>query len=169
MAEAEPGVSQGQDPRPIAPLPGRERGWGEGGLRFRSTPEQTARARALRRQRTEAEDRLWHHVRAGRLGGYKFRTQVRVGGFYLDLVCPARRLVVEIDGGQHGEARQAQYDAERTRYLEANGYRVLRFWNNDVLGNTEGVLTAILSALSGDHPIPNPSPFKGEGQEKGKR
>jgi len=166
MAEAKQGVTHQEGPLE-APLPGGERGWGEGGWRGRSNADHTARARELRRQRTEAEDRLWHHVRAGRLGGYKFRTQAKIGPYYADFVCPKAKLIIELDGGQHGEDRHQRYDAERTLFLEANGYRVLRFWNSDVLSNTEGVLTAILSALSGDHPLPNPSPLQGEGLKKG--
>jgi very-short-patch-repair endonuclease len=147
MAEAEPGVREREEP-PAAPLPGGERGWGEGGWRDRSDAEHTARARQLRRQRTVAEDRLWQRVRAGRLDGHKFRTQVKIGPYYADFVCPNARLIVELDGSQHGEERQRRYDADRTRYLEANGYRVLRFWNNEVLENVEGVLMAILDTVS---------------------
>ena len=106
-------------------------------------------------------------MRAGRLGGFKFRTQVRLGAYYADFVCPARRLIVEVDGSQHGSTHGLTYDAARTRYLEDQGYRVLRFWNNEVLQNIDGVLVVILRALSGDHPLPKPSPFQGEGLNKG--
>ncbi|MCW5751814.1 MAG: endonuclease domain-containing protein [Alphaproteobacteria bacterium] len=102
-------------------------------------------ARALRASSTEAERRLWFALRDRRLGGHKFRRQVVIGRFIADFLCPAHRLVVELDGGQHGEG--AARDAARTAWLEARGYRVLRFWNNDVLENMEGVLVRILAAL----------------------
>ncbi len=96
------------------------------------------RARALRGALTDAEQRLWYHLRNRRLGGHKFRRQVPFGPYVADFVCMAARLIVEVDGGQH--AQRAVEDARRTRYLEDQGYRVVRFWNNEVLGNLEGVL-----------------------------
>jgi len=77
---------------------------------------------------------------------YKWRFQAPVGPFRVDLMCFAERLVIEIDGGQHSEA--AEYDASRTRFIEGEGYRVMRFWNNEVLGNIDGVLASIASSLS---------------------
>jgi very-short-patch-repair endonuclease len=94
---------------------------------------------------TDAEQRIWVHLRAKRLAGFKFRRQHRMGRYVVDFVCPDARLVVELDGGQHLE-RQT-YDAERTAYLESLGYRVLRFWNDDVLVRTHEVLEVILRAL----------------------
>jgi very-short-patch-repair endonuclease len=99
------------------------------------------RARQLRRSPSDAERRLWQQLRRKQVAGARFRRQVAVGRFYADFLCPAYRLVVEVDGGQH--AGRERYDAERTRWLEANGYTVLRFWNNDVLGNVEGVVDTI--------------------------
>ena len=83
----------------------------------------------------------------------------------MDFVCPDRALVIELDGGQHSE--RVAYDEARTRFLESRGYRVLRFWNHDVLGNTEGVLEAIARALGrlDNRPSPRPSPREGEGEE----
>lgn len=100
-------------------------------------------AARLRRERTEAEQRFWLEVRDRRLGGWKFRFQMTVGPFVADFACVAARLIVELDGGQH----TAERDAARAAFLEARGYRVLRFWNGDVFGNLEGVLTAVLNAL----------------------
>ena len=108
-------------------------------------PVALSRAKAMRREPTDAERRLWIALRARRLGPFKFRRQQAVGPFIVDFICIERRLVVELDGGQHATA--IDYDEARKRYLESRGYLVLRFWNNDVLGNTEGVLTAILTAL----------------------
>jgi very-short-patch-repair endonuclease len=101
-------------------------------------------ARKLRRGATEAEERLWYHLRARRLGGFKFRRQMPVGRHVADFACEEARLVVEVDGGQHAESAA---DRERTRALEAAGYHVLRFWNHDVLQSTDAVLETILHSL----------------------
>ena len=119
-----------------------------------------ARARTLRREMTEAEKRLWQILRSRQTEGYRFRRQVPIGGFIADFVCHAARLIVEIDGGQHDPSSEAE--ASRTRFLEAEGYRVLRFWNNEVLGNREGVHAAIADALH--HATPTPTlPHRGGG------
>ena len=97
-------------------------------------------ARSLRWNATDAESKLWQHVRDRRLGGFKFRRQATVGYAVVDFLCAEKRLVVELDGGQH----TPEVDARRTAKLEALGYRVIRFWNNDVLGNLDGVLQTIL-------------------------
>ncbi len=103
------------------------------------------KARDLRNAGTDAERRLWRHLRLKQLGGCKFRRQVPVAGYIADFVCLEMKLIVELDGGQHVE--RAAYDARRTRVLEAEGYRVLRYWNDDVLVRTNGVLEDILRAL----------------------
>jgi len=105
------------------------------------------RARALRRRQTEAERLLWNRLRDRQLSGLKFRRQVAIGTFIVDFVCFDARLVVELDGGQHGEDRHAARDAARTTWLEGEDFRVLRFWNNEVMDNVDGVLTAIVEAL----------------------
>jgi len=104
---------------------------------------QIERARHLRREPTDAEVRLWHHLRDRRLEGVKFRRQHPLLGYYLDFACEEARLVVEADGGQHSP----EADAPRTRALEAAGYQVIRFWDHDVLGNTEGVVEEIRRVL----------------------
>jgi very-short-patch-repair endonuclease len=101
-------------------------------------------ARRLRKIPTDAEIRLWSRLRRKQLKGFRFRRQHPMGGYVLDFFCPEANLVVEVDGGQHAES---EHDAVRTEWLEERGYRVIRFWNNDVLTNTEGVLLAILEAL----------------------
>lgn len=95
------------------------------------------RARQLRKTMTEAEQRLWRCLRARQIEGFRFRRQVPIHGYIADFLCPQARLVVEVDGGQH--ALQSGYDAQRTAMLEGYGYRVLRYWNHDVLQNPEAV------------------------------
>ena len=104
-----------------------------------------ARARSLRRNATEAEKRLLRALRES-FPALKWRFQAPVGPYYADFLCFGARLVIEVDGGQHSEAEG--YDARRTRFIEDEGYTVLRFWNNDVLGNTDGVITSIANSLS---------------------
>ncbi len=114
----------------------------------------TDRARNLRQRSTDTERLLWRHLRDRQLAGLKFRRQHPLGNFVVDFVCLEHRLVVELDGGQH--ATQQQADADREAFLMGLGYRVLRFWNNEVLGNTVGVLEAIVSAArSADPPSPS--------------
>jgi BirA family biotin operon repressor/biotin-[acetyl-CoA-carboxylase] ligase len=103
-------------------------------------------ARQLRRELTDAERCLWQHLRAHRFAGEKFRRQVSIGPYIVDSVSHRSRLVVELDGGQH--ALQVEQDRERTRWLEGRGYRVIRFWNNQVLTETEPVREAIALALA---------------------
>ena len=101
-------------------------------------------ARRLRTTPTDAEIRLWSRLRRKQLEGFRFRRQHPMGPYVVDFFCPEAKLIVEVDGGQHAESAG---DVRRTRWLEAHGYRVIRFWNNDVLGNTEDVLLSILEAL----------------------
>ena len=96
-------------------------------------------AKQLRRRMTDAERRLWQYLRAGRLEGLKFRRQHPVPPYIVDFCCVEARLVVELDGSQHSPAA----DAARTRYLQSQGWRVVRFWDNDVLREVEAVVTAI--------------------------
>jgi very-short-patch-repair endonuclease len=98
-------------------------------------------ARTLRRTQTDAEAKLWSHLRNRRLGGLKFRRQATAGPFVADFPCAEKRLIVELDGGQH----TPEADARRTAGLEGLGYRLLRFWNDEALGNTERVLQVILA------------------------
>ncbi|HEX2763672.1 MAG TPA: DUF559 domain-containing protein [Allosphingosinicella sp.] len=100
-------------------------------------------ARRLRANQTEAEERLWHHLRGRRLEGEKFVRQLQIDGYVADFACRTARLGIELDGGQHN----AERDAARTAVIETYGYRVLRFWNNDVLADTHGVLEAIRHEL----------------------
>ena len=99
--------------------------------------------KTLRTNQTDAESRLWYHLRDRRFQGWKFRRQHILQGYIVDFVCLERKLVIELDGGQHAE--QEAYDNRRTRVLEKDGFKVIRFWNNEVLTNTEGVLEMILN------------------------
>jgi very-short-patch-repair endonuclease len=106
-------------------------------------------ARRLRQNATDAELRLWRHLKRLETRGTHFRRQMPIGDFVADFSCPAARLIVEVDGSQHGEVENAVSDRRRTEWLNSQGYRVLRFWNNDVTQNISGVMEAIYSALYG--------------------
>jgi len=106
-------------------------------------------ARRLRHNLTAAERRLWRSLRTFELKGTHFRRQVPIGSYVADFACMAAKLIIEIDGSQHGEAVNKARDDVRTRWLEGEGYRVLRFWNNDIVQNPQGVLDVIYAALYG--------------------
>jgi very-short-patch-repair endonuclease len=112
------------------------------------------KARQLRRDQTDTEQRLWARLRDRQLYGAKFRRQHPISPFVADFCCAQRKLVVELDGGQHVE--DVAGDEKRSRFLEERGYRVLRFWNHDALQNTEVVLERIAESLSYPHPCPLP-------------
>ena len=145
------------------PLQGRGLGWG---LSQEQIDWLHARAKEMRRNPTEPEKRLWRHLSNGQLGGLKFRRQEVIGRYIADFMCPARSLIVEVDGDTHAEAK----DKLRDDVLAQFGFLVLRVTNHDVMSNPEGVLTAILLAAEGrasrHMPHPNPSP-EGEGLEEG--
>ena len=115
-------------------------------------PKMRNNAKAMRRTLTGAELKLWNAVRAHRLMGLAFKRQMPIAGYIVDFACPSRRGIVELDGSQHGEDDHLLYDLGRTRRLEADGWVVLRFWNDDVLRDIEGVCQHIVSvALKGRH------------------
>jgi len=115
----------------------------------------TARARELRRSQTDAEAKLWFHLRDRRLGGFKFRRQVPLGSFIVDFLCNDVRLVVEVDGGQHVD--RANYDAQRTCFLESLGLTIVRYWNDDILLRTDEILADLSMRLVAPHPDPLPA------------
>ena len=138
----------------VVPLPAAR---GEGGKRRRREPGEgqiyagprrgkVRLERRLRRQATNAETKLWFALRDRRLGGFKFVRQEAIGSYVVDFVCRKKRLVIEVDGGQHADNCK---DRARDAALTAEGYHVLRFWNSDILTNEEGVLTVILAKLQG--------------------
>ncbi len=106
-------------------------------------------ARRLRANATDPEARLWRHLRRSELLGSHFRRQVPIGPYVADFACMAARLVIEVDGSQHGDAVVKARDDARTQWLAREGYRVVRFWNNDLIENIEGVLETIHAALHG--------------------
>jgi len=112
----------------------------------------TKRARRLRGNATDAEAVLWHRLRSRSLDGHKFVRQKPIGPYIVDLMSRERRLVIEVDGGQHAESPR---DVARDKWLLDHNYRVLRFWNNDVLGNITGVLETIATALVDAPPHPD--------------
>ena len=143
------------DKAPLPPEGGR--GVGERGQTRKKILRQ--RARSMRSQQTGAEHRLWQILRAKRLAGYKFKRQLPIDDYIVDFACLNERLIIEADGGQHSENTR---DRRRDEYLREQGFRVLRFWNNDIFNNEEGVLTSILNALQS--PLsPTPPPQRGEG------
>ena len=123
--------------------------------RVRDSKNLITRARKLRREASNAESALWKHLRCRRLKGYKFRRQEVIEPYIVDFVCLEASLIIEADGGQH--ANQMAYDVRRTACLEGMGYRVLRFWNHEILGELQGVLDQIELALI-EAPSPQPSP-----------
>jgi very-short-patch-repair endonuclease len=109
---------------------------------------------------TDAEQSIWKHLRMRQIEGCKFRRQYNLGDYIVDFACLERRLIIEVDGGQHSE--QAEYDTKRDEWLRQQGFRVLRFWDNDVLIETDGVLETIRNELT---PPPQSSPARGEEEE----
>src|SRR5258705_13086654 len=106
------------------------------------SPMQRTRARVLRSDMTDAEHKIWQRLRAHRFQGASFRRQLPIGPYVVDFVCLDVRLIIEIDGGQHAEA-EAKRDAKRDAWLRTQGFRIMRFWNNDVLTNIHGVLEVV--------------------------
>lgn len=141
-------------PRHPLPSPAGGRGvGGEGALLLE-------RAKSLRSNQTDAEQRLWYYLRAHRFMGLKFRRQKPVGNYIVDFVCRSHMLVVEVDGGHHSE--QLAYDYRRDAYLKSEGFTVLRFWNNQVLNETEAVLEFIHQTVETLSPSPSPASGRGE-------
>ena len=141
--------------------PPRLRGGAGGKGLFGQHPDTTrnaalmSHAKAMRNEMTAQEWKVWEVLSGKKMEGFKFRRQQTVGNYIVDFVCMEKKIIVEIDGGQHDEKRKT-YDADRTTYLESLGYRVLRFWNNEVTETLEGVHTTILKALK-DSPPPPPA------------
>ena len=124
-----------------------------------SKPDVVRRSKRLRSAATDAERRLWSRLRNRQIGDGKFVRQAPIGRFVVDFVCRERQLVIEVDGGQHNGSIA---DRVRDEFLRSRRYRVLRFWDNDVLTNTIGVCEAINTALAETPPHPDPLPASGE-------
>jgi very-short-patch-repair endonuclease len=126
---------------------------------LRPKDNRVSRARRLRRDTTDAERKLWQRLRQWPEGRAHFRRQATLGPYFADFACHTNRLVIELDGGQHGGGAQMERDAARNAYFQVQGYRVLRFWNNDIMQNIDGVMSVIAEALSSaSPPTPDPSP-----------
>ncbi|MEK9143223.1 MAG: endonuclease domain-containing protein [Patescibacteria group bacterium] len=111
-------------------------------------PSIKSRRRLLRKHQTDAETRLWSKLRNKRFLGIKFFRQYSVGAYILDFYASSIQLAIELDGSQHAERKQQSYDARRTKYLKDFGIRVVRFWDNEVLKNTDGVLESVASSVT---------------------
>ncbi len=122
-----------------------------------------ALAKGMRAEPTDAEHRVWQNLRAERLGGFKFRRQEPMGNYILDFVCYERRVIVELDGGQHGESN---CDLLRDDWLRRQGFVILRFWNSEVFENLEGVLERTLAQLQALPPSPQPLARSGRGARR---
>ena len=136
-------------PRTLPTSPGKgkvDREASGRGSRFSRTAAMTARARKLRSNLTEAETRLWRALRRNQLDGLNFRRQHAIGAFTLDFYCPSLRLAVEVDGGQHA-AQRKQADALRARFLSERNIAVIRYWNNDIFDNLQGVLSDLVAHI----------------------
>ena len=118
------------------------------------------KAKALRKKSTDAENLLWHHLRNRQILNAKFRRQHTIKSFVVDFVCLEQGLIIEVDGSGHMDKQQ--HDEKRSTYLESLGFRVLRFWNNEVLNQTQAVLERIFTELSN---TPNPLPSEGRGRK----
>jgi very-short-patch-repair endonuclease len=127
------------------------------GSRFSRTRAMTVHAKKLRLNMTEAESRLWRVLRRGQLNDLHFRRQHPVGLFTLDFYCPSLRLAIEVDGGQHA-ARQKRADERRTHFLLERGITVVRYWNNDVFTNSQGVLADLVATIEKRKSEVTPSP-----------
>jgi len=152
-------------PGSSSPCKGEDRR-GSAASRFSRTKETTARARRLRRDATRSERKLWYVLQRAQLDGLSFRRQHPLGMYIVDFYCPALRLAIELDGGQHNEPLHQARDQRRSRLLQNKGITVIRFWNSDVLEKIEGVWDEIARAAATlkfrpATPHPDPPPFRG--------
>ena len=142
---------------PFPPLCGGRKGWGEEVMII----NMITRARNLRKRMTDAEIKLWQALRLKQIMGIRFRRQVPLGKYIVDFVSHEIKLIIELDGGQHNEKAQIEYDTERTKWLETQGYRIQRFWNNEVLLHFDTVLDKIWYICNPKAPHPFLPPHNG--------
>jgi very-short-patch-repair endonuclease len=119
------------------------------------TSNNSKKAKSLRKNMTEEERILWSKIRNKQIGNIKFRRQEPIGNYIVDFVSFEKKLIIEIDGGQHNTSKNIEYDTKRTEYLKEMGFDIIRFWNKDIRNNIEGVITHIVEHIS---PSPRPSP-----------
>jgi len=124
--------------------------------------EQIEKSRQLRKNMTPQERKLWYIIRNRQFYGYRFRRQFPLGQYIVDFICREKKIVIEIDGGQHNEIKNIQYDNKRTEYLISEGYKVIRFWNNDIDKNMGGVYNKLKEVFEIGENItpPQPSPSR---------
>ncbi len=146
---------------PISPLVGEMPGRAEGGVAKSERPDishttvppqRRANARRMRKAMTDAELKLWNELRAHRLMGLGFRRQLPIAGYIVDFACPTHRLIVEVDGSQHGLKENISHDHARTERLRSDGWTVLRFWNDDILKDIDNVCSHIIRTIGKDLP-----------------
>ena len=116
-------------------------------------------AKTMRSNMTPEENKLWYLLRAKRFFGYKFKRQVPIGDYIVDFLCPSNKLIIELDGGQHNELENINADIERTNFLIGHGYKVIRFWNNDIRNNI-GHMTKIIKAIISNNIYKSCTPTK---------
>lgn len=123
---------------------------------------QTEKSRQLRKNMTSQERKLWSIIRERRFFGCRFRRQFPIGSYIVDFVCREKKIIIEIDGGQHNEKQNIEYDNKRTEFLKSEGFQVIRFWNNDVDSNMDGVYERLKEVFKIDDKItpPQPSPSR---------
>ncbi len=123
---------------------------------------QTEKSRQLRKNMTSQERKLWSIIRERRFFGYRFRRQFPIGSYIVDFVCREKKIIIEIDGGQHNEKQNIEYDNKRTEFLKSEEFQVIRFWNNDVDSNMDGVYERLKEVFKIDDKItpPQPSPSR---------
>lgn len=138
--------------RHTSPSPFQGEGRGEGPAHPRNL-KLVSHAKQLRRAMTDVEKKLWQLLRSRQLEHLKFRRQYPIGPYIVDFICIEKHLIIELDGSQHADSKK---DQRRDDWLKAQGYQVLRFWNNEMIENTPGVLQTILSAATNPHPNPLP-------------
>jgi very-short-patch-repair endonuclease len=152
-----------------SPLRGEGRGGGEKGVKISLNKQKQYTtnpklAKSLRKSSTDAELLLWRYLRNRSFGGVKFRRQQPFGPYIFDFISLSDRLIIELDGGHHNLEAEKVRDKVRDKFIEDEGFRVVRFWNNDLTDNIEGVLESIrLVLLNEDSPSPRPSPPEGRG------
>jgi len=124
--------------------------------------EQIEKSRDLRKNMTPQERKLWYIIKNRQFFGYRFRRQFPLGQYIVDFICRAKKIIIEIDGGQHNEIKNIQYDNKRTEYLISEGYKVIRFWNNDIDKNMGGVYNKLKEVFEIGENItpPQPSPSR---------
>ena len=128
--------------------------------------EQIEKSRELRKNMTPQERKLWSILRNRQFFNYRFRRQFPIGQYIVDFICREKKIIIEIDGGQHNEQQNIEYDNNRTKYLNSEGYKVIRFWNNEIDKNMSGVYNRLKEVFGVDDIItpPQPSPSR-EGEE----